>query len=951
MCSSDLGYIFISFITLNPIPRQGVFKILLPARDMGFSVPENLTLNATGQNIDFGVQISSMYCADQCTITIQFVPRTDSTSIISKDAVNAGSSLLFTVGPSIQLPGKSGLISGISLLSATKISNVEYIIDCAGQVCATGSTEYQPLSILIIPNILQGITLTPASLSTRSGLSQDTRGNNPAILNFTAVNQIPAGGRVRITFPQDLISYFAMSDPGCPYTSIFDCMNIIVCKAGCSEDLKVSKEVSNLQLTATRSGNGSWPAGITISLLIQTFTIPPGPIISTSSFNVCTETSQGSEIDCATLSGLPFQPAGFQNISMLDPFRGASQGAASCFMPQPAIILSNTGTNQTFFFNFFILKTTNKIPFNGSINIDIPRVSLTVAKVAGSLLPANVMICSPNNASAKGKNLTNSTQICGKSSLINVSFLDTVNSSLRLTMRVSVIVPEDSVINISLLGRLNGTGSGFLRNKYWSGPVAQYRVSTTSMSGGILDQQIFFPMMCNGGNISNVMITEIVSNISNSSVCLTNSSVGGTGQVEIPLLLPFFVPSNVLLTIRVFLPPDFKISNSQNVSLNISKAVSVSVRSYVTAGPQYWTGRLISNRTILNIEFRTTSIISASNSLILSIGAMTNAPYVIGYPTSSLDYGTQITVLQFLVSLPDSTTNTTLVSQFSMFRFELLLILSPLAISNVRVSFSNTALAQAGIVNISFLAPYALNLSSQFAIRFPTMQGINVSAYGFTFNVSNSSQGTSTINWAWNSSSALTTFVNNYYTSSDLAAPYVCSLNGSFCSKWSNCTSCSGSCNPLGSDISAFSSSEVVLQVNSKAVRYAYFYVPEIDGVVCNVSEPVQAQPFDWIVPQTCNISGVYANTTRIFQYVLPSDIIPAGTLVTLTINNVLNPSQYGNCTGWFDIQVKQQFDPGWMIIGRAVSPCQMSISAGPLDVIANSSNLDTGKHLHPHIT
>jgi hypothetical protein len=126
-------------------------------------------------------------------------------------------------------------------------------------------------------------------------------------------------------------------------------------------------------------------------------------------------------------------------------------------------------------------------------------------------------------------------------------------------------------------------------------------------------------------------------------------------------------------------------------------------------------------------------------------------------------------------------------------------------------------------------------------------------------------------------------------------------------------------------------------------VRYGYFYLPEVDGVVCNVSEPVQAEPLDWIVPPACNISGDYVNSTRVLQYYLPLDIIPAGTTITLTINNIRNPLQFATCNGWFDLQVRQQSDFGLMMVGRAVTPCQILSSAGALDLTTNFSNVKAG--------
>jgi hypothetical protein len=122
----------------------------------------------------------------------------------------------------------------------------------------------------------------------------------------------------------------------------------------------------------------------------------------------------------------------------------------------------------------------------------------------------------------------------------------------------------------------------------------------------------------------------------------------------------------------------------------------------------------------------------------------------------------------------------------------------------------------------------------------------------------------------------------------------------------------------------------------------AYFYVPKVAGIACNVSEPVEAQPLDWLVPESCNISGDYENTTLLLHY-YTSEEIPAVSSVTLNINEVRNPLQLANCSGWFDLQIQQQFDLGWMIVGRTVVPCQFVPTAGPSQIFVNFSNLRAG--------
>ena len=949
--AGSVGNLIISFSTSNPISSPGVLSVLLPA---GFTYTTDTTImNITGQNTDY--QSMASISANEGPITIRFVPMCNGTLICSTEAVGAGKTLSITLGPSIQLPKEIGVSQSALIQSKTEFEGVEYVIDCVGAECPASPTAgaYQELAVTIVPNVLVSVNLVPASVATRAGLSQDTRGNNPALLSFRTTNPIPPNGSIAIFFSQGFFSLFSSPDPGATScqsqiygsSSIFNCISSISCTSGCSESFTI-KNVPfqlpggpNFQLVAFQSVlNRGIAAGTTLSLLIQTFAIPAGA--TTANFTVCTGTQSKVAIDCGSTPLLNFQAASFQRISMLDPQGLVYPGPQSCYLSQPSLNYSNTGTNQSFFINTLVMKITNKVPFNGSINIDVPRSSLTITKFVGTLLPANITICSPRNISTAAKNTTNSsntTYICGKSTLIGVSFVDSLPASRRFSLRVTAMVPEDSIINITSLGRVNGTGDGVLRNRYWSGPVDQYNISTSTATGSLLDQQSFSPFLCSGGTLFQLMITEIVSQLASSSVCLSNVVAGGTGFALFPLQFPFSIPSNATAIIRIYLPPDFKIQNIQNTSINTSNVTVGITRSYLSQGLPYWTGNYSLNRTILNLEFRT---FSGMTSIALGIRNLVNAPYAYGYPSIASNYENQVLVLQFLVST--SQAQSSFSGQLPMFRFEFMVVLAPFMLSNVRVVFANTAVAQSGSVNITFRAPMALPISSQFIIRMPTLQGINVSSYGFAFNVSNDPQGSCAISWGPNYTFALTSSVDNSVVPSDIVSPLSCPSNASFCSRSYNCSSCSP-CNPMGTNSSSFASSQLTLQSNYRAVRFAYFYVPVVSGHVCNLTEPVQAQPLDWLVPSSCNISGDYTNTTVLLRYFAPEEMVPPGTDVTLIINNVRNPLQYANCTGWFDLQIKQQFDLGWMMLARALSACQVSPSAGSLNMLANFSTLKTG--------
>jgi hypothetical protein len=120
-----------------------------------------------------------------------------------------------------------------------------------------------------------------------------------------------------------------------------------------------------------------------------------------------------------------------------------------------------------------------------------------------------------------------------------------------------------------------------------------------------------------------------------------------------------------------------------------------------------------------------------------------------------------------------------------------------------------------------------------------------------------------------------------------------------------------------------------------------------INGKECNVSQPMVGTPGDWIVPSGCNISEAYVNMSKVYSYQAPLEAIPAGSMVTLSINNVRNPLRFINCAGWFDVQVQEMSASGWSISQRQLRSCPGIPSRGLLrNVQAFLSNTKTGNQL-----
>jgi hypothetical protein len=945
------GNLYITFQASNPIPNQGLLRISLPEAGKGLRVLLPIAvIGITGLNAGYEAILNQETSGS--LITLQF-SQLENLSPAS-EAVSKGTRISVTLGPSVQVPEQSGPTDSLTIESIVSINGTEYRIDCAGARCPSGSL--QTLNILVSPSILSSISLVPQSSNTRAGLSHDTRSKNTANLVFTTSNSIPAKGRIGIVFPQDLISPLMLSDPGCVSASAFNCLNSISCISGCDENFTVNRfrtfysgptsEGFTVHLVASRLGTSVLPAGTTIALILSTFSIPGGSYNITGAFTVCTATENDLTIDCGSAPGLVIPPASFQTVSMLDPSSNIANVSALCNLAQPAILYSNTDANQSFFFTVLVIKITNRIPLNGSINIDLPRTALSGTRPIANLSAANATVCSPRNLSvALSNNSRNDTLVCVRSIFMSVSVIDTSSTYRRLVIRVPLAIAEDSVINFTGVGKLIGRDEGFLRNRFWSGGIDQFVISTTSPSGSLLDRSVFYPYICNNGNISKVMLSEVVSRLGTSTICLSNVSARGSGRAVFPLVLPFSIPPNSSVTIRVYLPPDFKIQNVQSITLNSTANLLWTVKFSQNRASQYWNALSVSQRNILDMEINTPANMATVTRFQLNIGSLVNPPYAVGYSATLSSYSDSIMVIQFLVALLDSS-GAAVMTPSPMFRFEWMPLIAPLPLSRVGTAFSNTAVEQSGHVNISFQAPFAIPFSARISLRMPFVQNVfNNSDYGYSFGATDSSLHT--ISWSSNFSFFLSSSAKIGAIPSDLAVLNTCSSaglvsNSSFCFRVYNCSSCPGSCSQVGLNSSSFAPHELILKAASRATRLAYFYVPKVEGKTCNVSEPVEAQPLDWLVPESCNISGDYENTTLLLSY-YSSEEIPAGSPLTLNINSIRNPLQLANCTGWFDLQIQQQFDLGWMLVGRTVIPCQVVPNPGLSKVFVDFSNLRTG--------
>jgi hypothetical protein len=945
-----IGNLYVTFQASNPIPNQGLLRIYLPDSVKGFRVSLPITLmDVTG--LTSGYEAILKKGSSSSLITLQF-SQLENLSPASS-AVDTGTSISIILGPSVRVPEQSGPTDSLTIESIVSINGNEFRIDCAGARCPSS----QLLNLLVSPNVLSSLSLVPQSSSTRAGLSQDTRSKNSANLMFTTSNSFPPKGRIALVFPQDLISQLLLTDPGCVSGSAFSCLNSISCMAGCNENFTLSRfrsllysgptfEGLTFHLVASRLGTSVLPAGATIALTLSTFTIPGGISNITGPFTVCTTTENDLAIDCGTAPGLVISPPSFQTVNMLDPYSNIANVSAPCNLAQPAILYSNTNANQSFFFTALVIKITNRIPLNGSINIDIPRTVLSGTRSIATLSPANVTVCTPRNLSGVlSRNSSNDTFVCARSILMSLSVNDTSSAYRRLIIRVPSAIAEDSVLNFTGVGKLNGTDEGFLRNRFWSGDIDQFVISTSSPLGSLLDRSIFYPYVCINGNLSRVILSEVVSKLATSTICLSNVSAGGSGRAVFPLVLPFSIPPNSSITIRMFLPPDFKIQNAQGITLNSTANLLWTAKTSLNRATQYWNALSTSQRSILDLEIKTPPNMASVSRFQLNIGSLVNPPYAMGYSASPSSYSDSILVIQFLVALLDSS-GVAIMTPSPMFRFEWMPLIAPLPLSRVSLAFSNTAVQQSGHVNISFQAPFAILYSARLSVRMPFVQNVfNNSDYGYSFGGTDSTLHA--ISWSSNFSFLLASSVEEGAISSDLAVLNTCSpagltANTSFCFRAYNCSSCPVSCSQIGSNASSFAPSELLLKAASRATRLAYFYVPKVAGKTCNVSEPVEAQPLDWLVPESCNISGDYENTTLLLNY-YSSEEIPAGSPITLNINSIRNPLQLANCSGWFDLQIQQQFDLGWMLVGRTVIPCQVVPSAGLSKVFVNFSNFRTG--------
>ena len=115
--------------------------------------------------------------------------------------------------------------------------------------------------------------------------------NEPAdvTIKFTTTNPIPAGGKIKVSFPTG----FDLAGTPAPAISTVTVPSNV--------DLTADVEIQDRVLTLTTTGAGETSAGAAITIVVDNITNPGASSTATGTFAIKTYKSDGAEIDSASL--------------------------------------------------------------------------------------------------------------------------------------------------------------------------------------------------------------------------------------------------------------------------------------------------------------------------------------------------------------------------------------------------------------------------------------------------------------------------------------------------------------------------------------------------------------------------------------------------------------------------------------------------------------------------
>ena len=932
-----IGTVAVFFTAFNPLYVGDFLKIRFPGGVQGFSFTRPAEIVYTGGLNETFTQLAASVIGVN-DLVVRLISNGNQ-SANGDLAVVFGPIISFVTDRTLRAPLRCGMADAIVIESYTKVLGIDTLVDSC------------TVNILIYPSILISPQISVASVHSRAGLSLDTKQKNNATVSFITNNSISLGSFVAIRFPVGLAMSLQQADPGCSARDIFSCIDTIICMQGCSESLVLSRnrsfvvvmqgKVQNMTFDLVTQIKGKdLPAGTLVTLLIRTFGIPPRSIGPTGLFIISTITSEGYAVDLASANGFEILPGTLQNLNM--PVLGTFlpvPSLLSCSSPQPIITYSDTTVNNSFFFPFIAARLTSSVQ-NGYIYLDIPRSAISYFR-SGAYFTVSASVCPPKQTILQ----ENSYAYFNDSDCVYNSYFSFVNTSDALYIRLVLIntsFAEDSTLIIWNLGGNNSDQNIGLRNRIWAGELDFFRFISAGWDGATLDLSIFAPMSCVMGQLKIIEISEIVIPMS-SGLCMSNVIAGGSGNISLRMQAPLQISSNV--TLRVYLPVGFSITNAiaklQSYTLWTAK-YNTSTKTDLSGSSDK------SNRTVFELDVQGVTSFKVNDTFSFDFGTLNNPSFATNYPMSSVVTGESKLTIQFL-SIVQGTNGAQLRSNF---RFEWTIATVPRTLQNVSVLFESFAVAENQRINISFVTRASLSPTARFVLWFPIGSGIDLPSAGFDFLQAVSSIKLSNYDSRSFSNIKLGSLLGSIQPGmmpADIANPIMCNsnsgleLSGNFALFQKNCTY-NTPCSPLASSQSSFSMSSLYLQRSLSSISNSSFLVPMINGKLCNVTEPIVAMPGDWIIPAGCNISQPYLNTSVVLQYQIPLDAIPAGSLVTLILDNIRNPLRFINCSGWFDIQVQEKTPYGWSLSQRGLRGCQAYPSRGVLrGVQAFLSNTKAG--------
>jgi hypothetical protein len=470
LVASANSNVVVSFTAANNIPFDGKIKITFPA---GFDI-------SSVQNADISSSLNGSFTT---SLNGQIL------TVIRSGGSDQNGARTITIGNNkVKNPSSAGVTGTFSIATTTNSDvNIDTVSGVAGVTLTSSAGSLTSASVV------------PASLVASA--------NSNVVVSFTAANNVPNNGKIKIIFP-----------------SGFDISNVVSADITSSFDGSFTASVSGQTLTVTRSGGTAQGGARTITIGNNKIK-NPSSAGTTGTYTITTASSSDVVIDTnSSVTGSTIIAAGSLTSATVVPASLVTSAYSNVVVSfNAASNIPNNGKIKITFPSGFNISSITSSDISSSLDGDfstsISSLTLTITRSGGTAMKGSQTITIGN---AKVKNPTTA-GATGTYTITTTSSSDTIIDSNNA-------VPGNTLISAGALTNASVVPASLVASAYSDVVVAFTATNNIPNNGKI---KITFP---SGFTISSVVSADITSSLdgsftsSVSGQTLTVTRSGGTAQ-------------------------------------------------------------------------------------------------------------------------------------------------------------------------------------------------------------------------------------------------------------------------------------------------------------------------------------------------------------------------------------------------------------------------------------